>query len=130
MVTIADTRYLQPEALFRRCDPGEFKFDTTAELEDLTEFAGQDRALEAVQFGTGIRRQGFNLFLLGPAGTGMYASVCAFLKKKAAEEPTLMTGVIPTTSTVPQRLLQASTRPRGAQFLTALNRYLQEHEKL
>ena len=88
MVTAAETKSLRPEVLFRRCDPSEFKFSTTAELEDLTEFVGQDRALEAVQFGIGIRRQGFNLFLLGPAGTGKYASVRSFLEKRAAEEPT------------------------------------------
>lgn len=73
--------------MFRRCNPSEFKFSTIAELEDLAEFVGQDRALEAVQFGIGIRRPGFNLFLLGPTGTGKYASVCSFLKKKAAERP-------------------------------------------
>src|SRR5208337_589968 len=88
MLAAADTKSLQPEALFQRCDPSEFKFDTTADLEDLAEFVGQDRALEAVQFGVGIRRQGFNLFLLGPAGTGKYASVRSFLEKRAAKEAT------------------------------------------
>ena len=87
MVTAVDTKCLPPEALFRRCDPAEFKFNTSAELEDLTEFVGQERALEAVRFGVGIRRQGFNLYLLGPAGTGKYASVSAFLQKRAAQEP-------------------------------------------
>jgi hypothetical protein len=61
---------LPPDALYRRCDLSTLTFSTMAELEDLTEFVGRDRALEAVRFGTGIRRQGFNLFLLGPAGTG------------------------------------------------------------
>lgn len=88
MLTATETKGLAPEALFRRCDLEEFSFRTTAELEDLTEFVGQDRALEAVQFGVGIRREGFNLFLLGPAGTGKYASVRAFLEKRAAGEPT------------------------------------------
>jgi len=83
-----DTRELEPEALFQGCDPAQFKFNTTAELEDLTEFVGQDRALEAVQFGVGIRRQGFNLFLLGPAGIGKYASIRSFLEKRAEGEPT------------------------------------------
>lgn len=84
---ITDTRRLAPEALFQQCDLAQFKFNTTAELEDLTEFVGQDRALEAVRFGVGIRRQGFNLFLLGPAGTGKYASIRSFLEKRAREEP-------------------------------------------
>jgi len=87
ILTIA-AKSLRPAALFRRCDLSEFKFNTTGDLEDLTEFVGQERALEAVQFGIGIRRQGFNLFLLGPAGTGKYASVRSLLEKRAAEEPT------------------------------------------
>ncbi|MGA2882743.1 MAG: ATP-binding protein [Bryobacteraceae bacterium] len=87
MMAATEAKSLQPEVLFRRCDPSEFKFDTTADLEDLAEFVGQDRALEAVQFGVGIRRQGFNLFLLGPAGTGKYASLRSFLEKRAVEEP-------------------------------------------
>jgi len=79
---------LAADALYRRCDLSKFKFSTTAELEDLTEFVGQDRALQAVQFGIGIRRSGFNLYLLGPAGTGKFATVQSFLAKRAATEPT------------------------------------------
>jgi len=79
---------LTPDALYRQCNLSALPFSSTADLEDLTEFVGQDRALEAVRFGTGIRRQGFNLFLLGPAGMGKFATVRAFLEKKAAEEPT------------------------------------------
>lgn len=78
---------LPPEALFRRCNVSEFQFQTTADLQDLGEFVGQDRALEAVRFGVGIRRQGFNLFLLGPAGTGKYAIAHDFLSRRAVEEP-------------------------------------------
>jgi AAA domain len=66
-----ELKALPAEALYRRCDLAQFKFTTTAELADLAEFVGQDRALQAVQFGIGIRRQGFNLFLLGPAGSNL-----------------------------------------------------------
>jgi lon-related putative ATP-dependent protease len=83
-----DQQPLSPDKLYRHCDIASFSFKTTAELDDLPEFVGQDRALEAVQFGVGIRRQGFNLFLLGPAGTGKHAIVHDFLVKKSAEEPT------------------------------------------
>jgi lon-related putative ATP-dependent protease len=83
-----ELKALPAEALYRRCDLAQFKFTTTAELADLAEFVGQDRALQAVQFGIGIRRQGFNLFLLGPAGTGKFATVRTFLEKRAATEPT------------------------------------------
>ena len=47
---------LPPEKLYDRCDPGQFTFETTAELEDLEGLIGQARAVEAVQFGVGIRR--------------------------------------------------------------------------
>jgi lon-related putative ATP-dependent protease len=79
---------LAVESLCRRCDISVFKFANTAELADLPEFVGQDRALQAVEFGIGIRREGFNLFLLGPSGTGKFASARAYLQKRAAEEPT------------------------------------------
>ena len=84
----ANLEPLLPEALYRRCDITQFTFKTTADLEQLTEFVGQDRALQAVQFGIGIRRQGFNLFLLGSAGMGKYAIARSFLDKRALEEVT------------------------------------------
>ena len=59
---------LTPELLCRRCNPSQFSFQTTAELEDLTEVLGQPRAMEAIQFGIGITREGYNLFSVGPAG--------------------------------------------------------------
>ena len=83
-----DQHLLAAERLYRPCGIAAFKFENTAELEDLSEFIGQSRALEAVQFGVGIRQQGFNLFLLGPAGTGKYALAHNFLLKRAANEPT------------------------------------------
>jgi len=88
MAEPTDVKALTADALYRRCNLSVLPFTTTAELEDLNEFVGQDRALEAVRFGAGIRRQGFNLFLLGPAGMGKFATVRAFLEKRAADEPT------------------------------------------
>jgi lon-related putative ATP-dependent protease len=79
---------LAPDLLYRRSDLTRFGFKTTAELQELPEFVGQDRALEAVQFGVGIRQHGFNLFLLGPSGTGKHTSVHDFLVRRAAKEPT------------------------------------------
>jgi len=78
---------LRPEALYRRCDPQELGFETSADLEDLKEIIGQARAVQALQFGIGIRREGYNLFSLGPAGTGKYTAVQQALKQKAATEP-------------------------------------------
>ena len=49
---------------------------------------GQARALEAIQFGVGIRREGFNLYVLGPPGIGKRTIVKRVLEEKAAGEAT------------------------------------------
>jgi lon-related putative ATP-dependent protease len=78
---------LESAALYQRCDPTQFSFTTTADLPDLTGVIGQARAVEAVRFGIGIRREGFNLFALGPEGTGKYTLVRHFLERQAATRP-------------------------------------------
>lgn len=88
MAKTSEAKALPAKELYRRCDLSEFKFTNTAELADLTDFVGQERAVQAVQFGSSIQRQGFNLFLLGPSGTGKFSSVRAYLQRKAATEPT------------------------------------------
>ncbi len=78
---------ITPQEAFRTCDPELFGFKTTDEIEDLTRFLGQDRALEAVDFGIGICHHGFNLFVVGPQGTGRHSVIQAFIDKKAKDEP-------------------------------------------
>lgn len=79
-------RPLDVEALCHRCDPDQFDFDTTADLEDLTEVIGQPRAVEAVRFGIGMEREGYNIFALGPAGTGKRSLVRRSFEQRAAGE--------------------------------------------
>ena len=61
---------LDPTSLFTPCPTGSLGFETTEELPELEEIVGQDRALEAIRFGIGIRSKGFNLYALGPSGRG------------------------------------------------------------
>ena len=75
---------LPAEALYTSCDPQQFAFETTAELEDLQEIMGQARAIEALHFGVGIKRDGYNLFVLGPSGIGKYTVVRQYLEQKAS----------------------------------------------
>ena len=70
----------------RRCDPARFAFATTRELEPSTTIIGQARALNAIRFGTSIDEPEFNLFVLGPTGSGKSTAVRALLEAKAAEE--------------------------------------------
>ena len=79
---------LSADLLCRPCDPQQFTFETTADLEDLTEAIGQARAVEAVRFGIGIQQHGYNLFSLGPEGMGKQTMVRRFIEQKAATEPT------------------------------------------
>jgi lon-related putative ATP-dependent protease len=79
---------LAPSSLCWRCDPRQFRFETTDQVQDLSEFLGQDRALDAVQFGIGIQREGYNLYVLGPPGVGKRTIVQDFLERKSAAEPT------------------------------------------
>lgn len=78
---------LTPALLCRRCDPDRFNFETTAELEDLAEIIGQTKAIEAMRFGIGIQREGYNLYVLGPHGTGKHSAIRQFLEQKAVTEP-------------------------------------------
>ena len=78
---------LSPERLCLRCDPQQFTFATTDELPDLTGFIGQDRAISALRFGVSIDRHGYNIFALGPIGSGKSTLVHTFAGARAAEEP-------------------------------------------
>ncbi len=61
---------LSPDRLYRHCDTGHFTFTTTAELDDLSEGIGQMRAIDAAHFGIGMRHAGYNLYVMGPPGSG------------------------------------------------------------
>lgn len=82
---MANPSLLTPEQLYHVCDPASFAFQTTAELEDLSEMLGQTRAMDAVRFGAGIRHGGYNIFVLGPSGMGKRSMVLQFLDKRARE---------------------------------------------
>ena len=79
---------LTAEELYQYTDPDQFNFEITSEVEELSEIIGQPRAIEAVRFGTGMQREGYNIFALGPTGTGKRSLVTIFFKEKAAQEPT------------------------------------------
>ncbi|SVB75706.1 uncharacterized protein METZ01_LOCUS228560, partial [marine metagenome] len=79
---------LPAEALCSLCDPAQFSFNTTAELEDQVEIAGQNRAVGAVRFALGVKQEGYNVFVLGPKGSGKHAVARKLLKQQAKDEVT------------------------------------------
>jgi lon-related putative ATP-dependent protease len=66
---------------------GALKFKTTRDLEDVETLIGQDRALEAVRFGARMRARGYNIFVIGPKGSGKHMAVRAYLETRAKHLP-------------------------------------------
>ncbi|NLE73596.1 MAG: AAA family ATPase [Actinobacteria bacterium] len=78
---------LSVEETYRTCDPTTFAFPTTADLPPLVEIIGQERAVNAIDFGVGIRSHGYNIFALGAPGTGKTRTVNEFLEREAENLP-------------------------------------------
>ncbi len=74
--------------LYRHCDRAQLSFATTSELPDLDGMLGQERALGALEFGIGIRQPGYNLYILGPAGSGKHTIVEQHLRLQSSDEET------------------------------------------
>jgi len=81
-----ETRRLDPGALYHYTDPEELDFETTEEMEALTEVIGQPRAVEAMRFGMGIDEKGYNIYAMGPPGIGKQSLMRRFFEEKASEE--------------------------------------------
>lgn len=57
------------------CNPEQFSFETTEELDPINTGIGQDRGIRALEFGLNVDVKGYNLYIEGPSGVGktMYA---------------------------------------------------------
>jgi predicted ATP-dependent protease len=79
---------LPPGVMRRPVDFGDLDFITTDDLAPLPGLVGQERAVEAVELGIAMRRDGFNVFAFGPAGSGKESLVRQLLERRAEGEPT------------------------------------------
>lgn len=66
---------LPPELLYSPCDPATLDFGSTESLVDIDVGQLHPRAVEALKLGLDIRHDGYNLFVLGDAGSGRHAIV-------------------------------------------------------
>jgi predicted ATP-dependent protease len=82
-----DKPALPVEKLYRPADLSGLSFTATDELEPIDGFAGQQRALDAVRFGSRVTSAGFNLFAVGAVGARMQQSVTTMLEEMAAAQP-------------------------------------------
>jgi len=68
------------------CGKERFKFESTEELEITDEVYGQDRACKAIDFGVGIKSHGYNIFVMGPVGTGKTTAIHRALARIAKDQ--------------------------------------------
>lgn len=77
-----------PAELLRRTAAfGDLTFTTSDDLALLPGLVGQERAVEAVEFGIAMQRAGFNVFAFGPHGSGKRSLVQQLVEQRAASEP-------------------------------------------
>ncbi|RME79998.1 MAG: ATP-dependent protease, partial [Caldilineae bacterium] len=82
-----ETIELTAAQLHPHCDPARFSFRSTEELPDLSGIIGQKRAIGALEFGMRVKSTGYNVFVLGPPGTGKATAVRQFIEADAAKLP-------------------------------------------
>ena len=76
---------LPPERLYRPADLSALSFESTADIETADVLVGQQRALDAIEFGTRIGRPGFNVFVIGPSGMRAQRAIEPVLQEAAGE---------------------------------------------
>jgi hypothetical protein len=78
---MSESLQLTPDQLRWTLDTSTLPFATTEELEPLDEILGQKRGVDALRFGIGIRRPGYNILVTGAPGTGRMDAVRRVLAK-------------------------------------------------
>lgn len=77
---------LSPEDLYTYCNPEEFDFETTADLDGVHQIIGQERVVNSLEFGVHMQKDGFNIYALGPNQTDKRHIVEKYLEKIAATQ--------------------------------------------
>ncbi|MBV9378181.1 MAG: AAA family ATPase, partial [Alphaproteobacteria bacterium] len=85
---LALARPLPPGLLCHRCTAADLPFELSSEFEEVPGLIGQERAVEAISLAMRMRRKGYNVYALGPSGTGRHSQIEALLRKQAESEPT------------------------------------------
>jgi len=82
------TKPLTADQLRPGCTASSLPFKTTAELDDLPEILGQDRAFQAIEFGISVAHRGYNLYVMGSSGLGKHGLIRRYLKTIAIDKET------------------------------------------
>ena len=65
----------------------QFPFKSSAELQPFNGVLGQGRAENAIRFGVGMDRPGYNIYAMGENGTGRSSYIKDYLKEQASQQP-------------------------------------------
>ncbi|NDJ87195.1 MAG: AAA family ATPase, partial [Chloroflexi bacterium] len=74
--------------LYRTCDLDQFDFETTADITSDQKIYGQERGATAIAFGIDIHNAGYNIYVLGPSGSGRLTAVEHFINERAQQANT------------------------------------------
>jgi len=78
---------LKPKDLRLVCDPKLFDFKNTSEIAPLDGVIGQERAVQAIDFGLNMKSKGYNIFITGLEGTGKSTIAEAIVRAYAKSLP-------------------------------------------
>ncbi|MBD3207312.1 AAA family ATPase [Candidatus Bathyarchaeota archaeon] len=114
----------------KKCPSDLLNCDSTEELNPLVDIIGQERAVEALQFGLDIPEEGFNVFVSGEPGTGKKTAIMNFLGQKAKSVP-------PPSDWCYVNNFKDSNSPKalrlppgkGAEFRDDINKFIDEMKK-
>lgn len=67
-------------------DPQQLAFKSSSELQPFKGVLGQERAENAIRFGVGMNRPGYNIYAMGDNGTGRSSYIREYLKDQAAQQ--------------------------------------------
>ncbi|MBD1587996.1 Lon protease family protein [Pseudomonas typographi] len=81
--SVAASLRVAPEALTRPFTAEQFSFTSTDDLEPFRGVLGQERAVDALQFGVAMPRPGYNVFVMGEPGTGRFSFAKRYLRTEA-----------------------------------------------
>lgn len=87
MENMAEAQGLRGDQLRRQTNPDELrKQDAQAPPSEGRHLVGQSRAIEALNFGLDVRYKGYNIFVLGPPGTGKTSLTLQLIRERASAE--------------------------------------------
>lgn len=80
-------RPLNAREATRFCRPSELPFRSTADLQPLTDFLGQERAQAALHYAVSMEQRGYNVYAVGTDGLGKRTLVLRALEEIARRNP-------------------------------------------